>query len=265
MPFLNANDGCRLYYEVRGQGKQVILLVPGLGGDGRFWDHVATLLEPHFKLLIVDHRGAGRCDRPHQSDYSIAQIADDILQILDFTGLQHVHAVGHSTGGAVVQALALDSPGRINRLVISASWDHADERFRALFGVRLALLEHDLTDQYQAMTQVLGYDAAYLEDHSQRLQVERSVAKTRLEPLAVTCARIRMLLEFDRRNDLPRLQAPTLVIGATDDIMVPFYNSQALAAAIPGARLATMLGGHFYPLSASDKLADLILEHLQVP
>jgi aminoacrylate hydrolase len=60
---LKAADGCSLYYERTGSGPPVVL-IPGLGGDGRFWGGVVAALKDRFDLVVVDHRGAGRSDRP---------------------------------------------------------------------------------------------------------------------------------------------------------------------------------------------------------
>ncbi|QIB33958.1 alpha/beta fold hydrolase [Ancylobacter pratisalsi] len=251
-----ASDGCRVHYDVVGQGEPVVL-IPGLGGDGRFWEPVAARLAGRFRLIMVDHRGAGRSDRP-SGPYAMARIAADVAEIMDDAGVAEAHLVGHSTGGAVVQTLALDAPHRGRRLVISGSWPAADARFRMLFEARLALLEANQPAIYQAFTHVLGYDAAWLADHEEELAAAVTRAPQALAPLDVAAQRIRMLLAFDRLADLPRITAPTLVIGAGDDEMVPFEQSERLAATIPGAELHQLSGGHFYPRTRADAFADLV-------
>ncbi|MDO9415543.1 alpha/beta fold hydrolase [Pararhizobium sp.] len=260
MPLLTTSDGCSVYYEIRGQGDPVVL-VPGLGGDGRFWDGVASELEDRYRLIILDHRGAGRSDRPI-GRYRIERIAADVIEVLDAEGYATAHLVGHSTGGTIVQTLALDAPARISRLVISASWERPDARFRILFGARLALLRENLPEAYQALTHVLGYSAEWLTAHEQTLASAVTNAATTLAPLKVTAARVAMLLEFDRADELGAISHPCLIVGASDDIMIPFQHSERLAKAIPGARLASIQGGHFYPRSKPEQFASLIHEFL---
>ncbi|MFB2550466.1 alpha/beta fold hydrolase [Ensifer soli] len=240
-----ADDGCRIHYEVSGEGPPLLLL-PGLGGDGRFWSGVAPLLAERYRVIVADHRGAGRSDRP-DGTYTIGRIARDVLGILDAESIGGARLVGHSTGGAVVQTLALDWPERVEAIVISGSWSRPDARFRMIFSVREALLAHGLTEAYQTLTHVLGHDAAWLSGRETALTEAAARAGERLAPLSVTIARIRMLLDFDRLADLGAIRCPTLVIGGSDDIMVPLYLAEATAAAIPGAHLETMTGGHFYP------------------
>lgn len=245
MPLMTASDGCRVHYEVRGRGEPVVL-IPGLGGDGRFWEPVAEKLGDRFRLLVVDHRGAGRSDRP-EGPYTIARIARDVTEILDAEGCGRAHLVGHSTGGTVVQTLALDASERVGRIVISGSWPGPDTRFRLLFEARLALLEAGRPDIYQSFTHVLGYDAEWLAAHEAELDAAVGRAAATLAPLTVAAARIRMLLAYDRAAELGGIAAPTLVLGARDDEMIPFAQSERIAGAIPQATLAAFDGGHFYP------------------
>lgn len=245
MATLRASDGCQVHYETSGAGEPLVL-IPGLGGDGRFWAGVAPLLADRFRLIVTDHRGAGRSDRP-PGPYSIGRIAADVREMLDAEGIARAHLVGHSTGGTVVQTLALDAPKRVGRIVISGSWAAPDARFRLLFDARLALLEQNQPETYQAFTHVLGYTADFIAAHEAELAVAVKGAPAALAPLDVTSARIRMLLDFDRSAELGRIEAPALVIGAREDEMVPFAHSERLAALIPSARLEAVPGAHFFP------------------
>ncbi|GLK84697.1 alpha/beta fold hydrolase [Ancylobacter defluvii] len=253
MPLLTTSDGCRVHYEVRGSGAPVVL-IPGLGGDGRFWEPVAERLEDRFRLILADHRGAGRSDR-QDGPYTIERIARDVVEIMDAEGCTTAHLVGHSTGGTVVQTLALEAAERVGRIVVSGSWPGPDARFRALFTARLALLEANQPAIYQAFTHVLGYDADWIAAHEAELDAAIGRAGEVLAPLAVAAARIRMLLAYDRAADLDRIAAPTLVIGARDDEMILFEQSERIARAIAGAELVALDGGHFYPRTRAELFA----------
>jgi aminoacrylate hydrolase len=262
MPIVSAPDGCELYYETGGDGEDTILFIPGLGGDGRFWNGVRAALPSGLSHIVVDHRGAGRCGRPG-GRYTIDLITSDVITILDHLCARRVHVVGHSTGGAVAQSLGIDHADRVASLVISASWERADPRFRLLFGARRMMIDAGLFESYQALTQVFGFDPAYLEQEAERLEEDRRLASDKLRPASVTSARIAMLIDFDRSEDLARITAPTLVIGSRNDILVPFHHSIALSEAIAGARLAEMAGGHFYPVTHPFQMAGFIASHLK--
>ncbi len=240
-----ADDGCRIRFDVSGAGP-TILLIPGLGGAASFWSTIVPLLSNDFQVVAVDHRGAGRSDRP-DGPYRVAQIASDTVAILGKLGASRAHIVGHSTGGVVAQSIAIDLPQMVESLVISGSWDRPDARFRQLFQARLEILLQAGPATYQRLTHALGFPAEWLEHETQALERAVDGAQAKLEPIPVSVSRIRMLLEHDRSDEIDRIASPTLVIGATDDAIVPFYYSERLAASIRNARLERTLGGHFFP------------------
>ncbi|RWX81282.1 alpha/beta fold hydrolase [Neorhizobium lilium] len=256
MPFHVAPDGCRVHYETFGDRGPKILLTPGLGGDGRFWTGVVRELEHEFRLVVVDHRGAGRSDRP-ASGYSIGQISADVAGIVAQEG-GPMHVVGHSTGGAIAQTLALDYPDSGVSYTISSSWARADERFRTVFLARAALLDAGLAEAYQRLTHVFGHEAVYLELHAESLEAAVAAANTALAPFKVTAARVRMLLEHDRLDDLKHIAAPVQVIAAEGDILTPPELSHIIAAAIARAVLTTLPGAHFHPQARPVQFADVI-------
>lgn len=245
MSFFQTPDGCRLYVEMEGEGHPLVL-VAGLGGSATFWNAHRPLLRDHHRLILFDHRGAGRSARPEQA-YSVEGMAKDVIAVLDHFGIERAHIVGHSTGGAIGQVLALDAAERVSKLVLSGTWDKADYRFRTLFDVRVKVLEQMGASAYQDLTNVLGFAAEWMNEHEKELDEATSAAVNNLEPISVTAARIRMLLDFDRAKELHRILAQTLVIGADDDAMVPAYYAERLSAAIPGAALCRFNGGHFFP------------------
>lgn len=245
MPFLTLKDGDRLYYEVHGSGPP-LALVSGLGGTLSFWQPNVAALAQRFRVILHDHRGTGQSGR-RLIAFSVAQMADDLLQLLDHLGLERVDLVGHSTGGAIGQTIAIDHPRRLGRLVLSATWTAADAYFRRLFDLRADTLRLQGALAYARGTSLFGLPAAFLRDHAALLAEEEHAAAAAMAP-EIVLARIAAILRFDRRAELGRIAAPTLVFAARDDLITPAYFSEALAAAIPGATLVMLeQGGHFYP------------------
>lgn len=256
MAMFTASDGCRFHYDLVGTRGPWVVLIPGLGGDGRFWNGVAARLANDHRLVVVDHRGAGRSERP-AGPYTIPRIAADIAELLAAHGAP-AHVVGHSTGGAIAQVLALDHAPLGLSYTISSSWARADTRFRTLFTARAELLEAGLAATYQRLTHVFGHEAAYLDQHAEPLEAAVEAAPTALAPLDVAAARVRMLLDHDRLEDLPRLAAKVQVIAANDDILTPPALSRAVADAIPGAVFLTVPGAHFHPVADPEGFAGIV-------
>lgn len=245
-------------FQVTGTGQPVVLIA-GLGGLGSFWQPVAANLAPGYASIMFDHPGVGKSPPP--AAHTIEGIAREVLDLLDSLGIEAVHLVGHSTGGLVAQVLALDHPKRVKRVVLSATWARPDRRFRDLFEARRTVLERAGFAAYTAMAKLLGYPADWYEANLARDEpINFDLASDDDKHVAV--ARINMLLGFDRAAELGGIRSEALVIGASDDNIVPFYHSQDLARRIPQARLVQLQGGHFLPQVEAEKYAGVLREFL---
>ncbi len=261
MPFLTLRDGDRLYYEVHGDGP-ALALVPGLSGVGSFWAPHLTGLSRRFKVVVHDHRGAGRSSRP-AIDYAIEQMADDLVQLLDGLGIERAHLIGHSAGGAIGQTLAIDRPERIGRLVLSATWTAADAYFRRLFEVRVGIFRQGAA-AYQRANTLFFWPAWWVRDHAAELALREAAAARDMPPAEIMLNRVEAILRFDRRADLARIQAPTLIIAAGDDVVTPPYFSEELGRLIPGAETRILpQGGHFFPQVFPESYQKIVLEFLE--
>lgn len=261
MSELRLDDGGRLHYEVAGSGPPV-LLVSGLGGRADFWNPVLPALAERFTVVLHDHRGAGRSSI-ERIDYSIAQMSADVIALLDHLGLERAHLVGHSTGGAIGQTLAIERPHRLDRLVLSATWGATDAYFRQLFLLRADILRHAGRVMYLRHGALLLSPPWWLRDHPEAAEVAEEAAASQIPDPEVVLARIGAILRHDRLADLPRIATPTLVIGALDDMVTPAYFSEDIARAIPGADLLMLPdGGHFFPVTRSEAFIDKTLTFL---
>ena len=110
MPTVSLGDA-DIYYEEKGQGPP-LMLVPGLVGTGSFFISQVPEFSRDFRTIVHDHRGAGRSSYS-RIRYSVEQMADDTLRLMSALGIERAHLVGHSTGGAIGQVIALDQPGRL--------------------------------------------------------------------------------------------------------------------------------------------------------
>lgn len=258
MPQLKLRDGEPLYYETHGKGP-ALLLVAGLGGVANFWQRHVEALAGRFTVVLHDHRGCGRSAHS-RIDYSVEQMAHDVLALMDGLGIARAHYVGHSTGGAIGQILALEHPSRIDRLVLSATWTAADPYMRRLFDLRAEALEKLGGGFYGRLGQLMLYPPWWLAQNFASLDSAQAVPAT---PDAITLSRIAAIMRFDRAKDLPRIAHRTLVSCARDDAVTPFYFSETLARAIPDARLVMFpTGGHFYNHVVAAEFERMVLEFL---
>lgn len=239
-----------------------LLLIPGLNGSAAFWDPLVPLLAPHFTIILMDHRGTGRSERPQQS-YSVELLARDAIDVLDHFGIASTHIVGHSTGGAIAQVLAIEQASRVRHMVLSGSWASPDPQFRLLFEARLAILNAAGPQAHAAMGYFLACPPVWIRDHLPEVEAAIARANDDVAPLAVAAERLRMVLRFDRSGDLHRIVVPTLVVAAADDAIIPFHMSEKLLRAIPGAQLTVLQGGHFFPRVDPQAFAEAVAAFIE--
>jgi aminoacrylate hydrolase len=237
-------DGCRLHWETYGSGPPLVLAA-GLGGAASWWHRNISALAEHFTVLAFDQRGTGRSSRVIVD--SVEQMSADLIAILDAAGFDRVAFLGHSTGGAIGVATALDYPDRLTALAIYASTTCGDAYRRRIFDLRRDLLAHLGAPSYARFTSLLLYPPYWINANEERLGELEAAAASQLGDATVQSSRLNAILEFDRRKELGNLTLPTMVLCCEDDILTPAYFSREYARLIPHARLLLVpRGGHAY-------------------
>jgi aminoacrylate hydrolase len=246
MPRLSIGDA-ELYYESHGDGPP-LLLVPGLNGVGSWWAKQIPAFARDFRVIVHDHRGTGQSTMS-RIQYSVDQMAGDVLKLMDGLGLEAAHIAGHSTGGAIGQTLAQDHPRRVRSLVLSATWAGPDPYFRRLFETRKATLQALGVEAYLRASVLFLVPPKWISENDAAITAQHREQAAAPAPIEITASRIDGIVRFDRRARLGEIRAPTLVIVAADDMITPKFYSDELAAKIAGATLVTLeYGGHFAPV-----------------
>ena len=226
MTYIETSEG-RLYAESVGEGPAV-LLIPGLGGRAAFWSQQIAPFAEHFRVITHDHRGAGRSDRPAIT-YSVQQMAKDVLYLMDSLGIDKAHAVGHSKGGAVVQQLALDTPDRLDRIVLSASWAGPTSFFKALFALRKRILVELGPEAYLLDGILRAHPAGHVAKNWAQIETTAADRLKAFAGLDIEGRRIAAVVAHDLRDRIPEIRHQALVVCAEDDQITPISFSRELA------------------------------------
>lgn len=254
--------GGEIQYEDAGQGEPVVF-ASGLNGVGRYWRPQVALFSQHFRVITYDQRGVGGSDRI-QREFSIDQMAAELVGLMDALNIPKAHIVGMSTGGAIGQTVAIEHPERVMKLALCSTWTHCDPWFRRLFHARRDLYLQAGPDLHSQFHPLFLYSPDYVNEHDAEIEQERKNAPTKSSPVEVSVGRINALLNFDRRAGLAKIKAETLVMGCENDFITPSYFSQALAQAIPGARLVMFKsGGHSFTTTRAEQFNRHLLAFLQ--
>lgn len=255
---MTLEDGDQLWFEHCGSGKP-LFLISGLGGCGDFWTTHLDRLAQHFLVVVHDHRGTGASSR-RPIQFSIAQMSSDVIALADHIGVDSLHVVGHSTGGAIAQTLALDHPDRVRSLVLSATWAGRDGYIDSLFSLRRDVLEQMGLTAYQRLANIMLKPPNAFADLFPSVPDVQLSGKGVADDAQNISGRIRALLEFDRRDDLHRIKQPTLISCAEDDVIIPPHCSRELHQLISGSSLKVYSsGGHAYSNVLADEFSTDLL------
>ena len=231
-------------HESSRSGAPTVLLSAGLGGTAAYWAPQFDALKS-FRVVTYDQAGTGRNRRVLPEGHSIAAMADEIATVLDATGTESAHIVGHALGGLAALELALARPGRVRSLTIVNGWAAAHAHTKRCFEMRLALLKHDGPAAYVRAQPIFLYPADWLAANADRVAQEEAHGLAGFQGADTLRARVAALLAFDARPRLANVACPTLISAARDDVLVPSVMSRELAEAIPQAELHVQpWGGH---------------------
>lgn len=237
-----------MHYEIHGRqdvGAPTLLLSSGLGGSGAYWAPNLPALSEHFRVISYDQRGTGRSPAELPDGYRIADMAADVLALVDELGITHCDFVGHALGGQVGLQVALQRPELIRRLVPINAWATPNSHSARCFDARIELLKHSGPAAYVAAQPIFLYPPVWLLENEARVQRELEHALAHFSGEANTLRRIAALRAFDILDELPRIGCETLVMASRDDVLVPWTQSRQLAEGLPNARLSLRdFGGH---------------------
>ncbi|TPG47237.1 pyrimidine utilization protein D [Roseomonas nepalensis] len=254
-------------YEVTGKpGAEAVVLSAGLGGVAAFWAPQRAALEEHFRVVAFDQRGTGRNAADLPEGYAIADMADDVAEVLDRAGIARAHLVGHALGGLVGLELARRHPARLGRLVLVNAWARVEPHSERCFDIRLGILASQGPAAYVAAQPLFLHTAPYMASNAARLDAEIAHGTAHFQGERNLRLRIAALRAFDARPDLARIAAPTLVTASRDDLLVPWTASEALAAGLPDARLwIAETGGHAFTVEQPEAFNRAVLDFLGAP
>lgn len=234
-----ATGSTRWVYLQEGSGSPVIL-VHGLSGSTRWWDRNVGALAEHFTVYAVELQGfASNRGRPMEPRASAAALAG----FMDLVDLPRAHVVGHSLGGHISMHLAAAHSDKVDRLVLATP---------------SGLLRGGLLSMFPRLALASRYGAL---DFAPTIALDA----LRAGPLNLFLA-ARALLKDDVQALFASIRAPTLVIAAERDALVPPTLCATVAAGIAGAELIELQGaGHNVMWDRADEFNQAVLEFLQRP
>lgn len=243
MPYVPTRD-IITYYEEVGSGEPLVL-IRGLGSDLQAWALQAPELAKHFRVITYDNRGAGRTGAPDKP-YSIAGMADDLAALLSELKVEKASVLGYSMGGMIAQEFALKYPQRLDKLILLGTSARLDGYSKAIVQNFINVRRSNLSREQVVREQAPFVYSAELLDDTDRYEraIQANVANPYSQQDHAFIRQAQALLAFDASARVSGIKAPALVMTNKEDTLVPPRNGEALAKAIPGAKLVSLDAGH---------------------
>lgn len=246
MPIADLGDS-QLFYREFGNGDPVLGIM-GYSLDQRFWAGQVPAVTKTHRFITFDNRSIGRSTGAPPT--TIDEMANDAVRLLDHLEIERTAVFGISMGGTIAQRLTLDHPDRVSALIAGVTWARPIEFMRRQHAVARMLL--DLTGSTQDLleiTMLRMFTPAFFEVG--REAIDQIVAAFSAAPGGPDAPSPESLLgqldamdKHDTLSDLPTVSCPTLVLGGKMDMLVPYFASEEIAAAIEGSQLVTFETGH---------------------
>lgn len=261
-------EGARIHYVERGTAPTVVL-IHGLGGSSRNFQPIADELARSHRVIAIDRPGSGYSERPARRSSALTDQAEVIATVLTRLEIESAIIVGHSLGGAVALALALDHPSAVSRLVLLAP---ATSAFELEAPLDSPMLEHRWMQQALAWTIAVPASRHFADDtlarifHPQPVPADFATAGGGLlaQRPAQVISNIQDLLALnkgliDYRARYAELAVPIDVLhGEEDAILAPELHLGALKD-LPGVSIERLPGvGHMVVHARPDRVLDLI-------
>jgi pimeloyl-ACP methyl ester carboxylesterase len=271
-------------------GGEPLLLIMGLGMQLTGWpdELVQDLVSRGFRVIRLDNRDVGLSQGfdqlgvpnlpmaamrhlfhlPVQAPYSVADMADDALGVLDALGIERAHVCGASMGGMIAQHMAAKRPQRVKSLTLIMTTSGSRQLPQPSLRVRTALISRPdgrdpaaVVRHLQRLLRLIGSPAYPAEPERLRQRLEANVRRA-WRPRGTARQVAAIVADGDRTKLMVRIQSPTHVIHGEADPLVPMAAGRELVKLIRGATGDFIPGmGHDLPLQLIPRFAQGIADN----
>ena len=255
--------GRNIAYDLVGpENGPVVAFSHSLAADLGMWaEQVPAVLGQGYRALRIDMRGHGGSEAA-AGDYTLHDLAGDIVAVLDALQIPRVHFLGLSIGGMIGEALAIRHPSRVTSLFLCESPPASLVNAKAIWAPRMnaARAAYSLEPITEATMERWLTPAFKARNPIRWRQIRDTVAATTVEGY---CGCVAALSHFDFTHELPKLAVPALVLYGEDDKASSHEETQRLAALIPGGRFMGFANARHLPnVEEPDRFNRILLDWL---
>ena len=268
--FLEIN-GERFHYVDEGKGPPLVMIHGLMGSSRNLTYALSARLREHFRVITVDRPGSGYSTRHAGTAADLPGQARQVASFIQTLDLDKPLVLGHSLGGAIALALALDHPHAVSGLILVAPLTHP-QRLLPLVFMSLAIrpgwlrrfMSHTLTMPIGLLTKGSVVKGVFAPDPAPEDFATRGGGLLGMRPENFYAASTEINLVNDFLPDMvkryPQLTLPIgLIYGAQDKVLDFRKHGQALASLVPGLKLQLVEGrGHMLPITATERVAAVV-------
>lgn len=237
-------NGARICYDVHGEGEPVVL-VEGFGANRKFWNNLLPLMDGYM-CITLDNRGFG--DTEYEGSFTIDDMADDIIALMDHLGIGRFHAIGWSMGSLILQSMSLRYPDRMTSQVLISTYKDRPARSSYILGEFTRMVNEGTATMdsfYVAINAFCFSEGVFrsMEDAGMVMPIPRKKADPKgfLNQMSAVA-------DFYPGDGLSAIRVPTMVVQGKEDIMTPFHHGEVVSRLIEGSELYPVEGqGHTIP------------------
>lgn len=258
MPTITSNQA-QIHYQTFGdQTKPAIIFSNSLGTQYSMWQPQIDFFQDHYYVVCYDTRGHGKSSAP-QGPYTLAQLGEDVIALLDHLHVEKANFCGISMGGLTGQWLAIHHPDRFKHIIIANT--------AAKIGQEQAWLDRAQLVRKQGLQPIADtaaarwFTAGFIEAHAETVkQLSENLAKGSAEGYASCCE---ALAKADLRSDLKKITLPVLIIAGQQDPVTSVADGQAMQNAIPHSQLFEIEASHISNIEQAQAFNHAVFDFIQ--
>jgi len=235
-----------IYYQITGDGAQTLVLINGVGDDLDGWaNQVDDFAAAGLRVVTFDNRGVGRSSQP-PGPYASTEMAADLKAVVAELGLPPFHLAGVSMGGVIAQEYAVAHPDDLASLILANTFAVADPFTAAAFQTWVTVADAAGMAVMMAQQAPWIYSPAFYQRSPERVAELIAAAQQSSQPPAAFAAQMSALTGHDCADRIGSVRVPTLVLVASDDIIIrPDLSRRLFDALSDGTGTWTVVpGGH---------------------
>jgi 3-oxoadipate enol-lactonase len=258
MPYF-ANGNVSLHYERSGvQGAPALVLSSSLGTTAELWTTQLPEFEQHYDVIRYDMRGHGASSVP-MGPYSVEQLSDDVLGLINELQLADVAFCGISIGGAIGQWLAIHAPEGFRAFILcnTAAKIGTLENWK----IRIATVRQEGMNAVADRILQGWFTSPFREVNPETVARMRAML-TQCDPAGYvsTCAAVR---DVDLRNAVHQIRKPVCIFAGKHDLSTTVEDAQFLHRAIEGSKLVELPAAHISNIEAATQFTAAVLDFLK--